>query len=175
MRKALMTLLVGLAMVSAVSATQDVYNESDTVVNPDSIYTTDAFTGDNLTSIEVDASLDTNESLEATLKGFNSSEQTSNQSFSLSDGVTNKSITSFSENTTTFTVDFNASDGDVTLLDVAIEGDAVDSDPAGVAGGGGGWLTGNFFTGIPVVGQAFQAVGNAFNNAWTWLVEAWTP
>lgn len=174
MKKLLITLLTALALTGAASAQTDVWNTSDTVISQDTVYTTEAFTADNLTELNANVSLDTNETLEATLKGFNDTEQTSNQSFSLADGSNTKTINSFSDNTTTYVVDFNATDGDVTILDAAITGDTIDTTVSGVAPNSGGLLTGNFFSGIPVIGGVFDWIGTQLNAIGTFLTEAWT-
>lgn len=174
MRKAVLALAAMLALVGAASAqTSDVWNTSDTVVSPDTIYETEAFTADNLSELTADVALDTNETLTATLYGYNDTEETANQSFDLSDGSNNKSIQSFSENTTTYLLKFNATVGDVTILDAGITGDNIDSTPSSVAPSTGGLLTGSFFEGIPVVSQVVSAVSNAVNSFVGWFSNAW--
>lgn len=175
MKKLLLAFLALGLVSSAAAQTSDAWNVSDTVVTPDSVYTGDAFTAENLTDFNASVSLGSNESLEAVLRGYNSTDETFNQSFDLVDGSNSNGIQSFSDNTTTFVVEFNATGGDVTVLDAAIGGDILDSSPAGVAPGSGGLLTGNFFSGIPVIGQAFETIGNAINGFISYITGAWTP
>lgn len=168
MRKALLAFLAVLAFMGSAAATGTVWNTSDTVIQQDDVFTSDAFTAENLTEFNASIGLDTNESLEATLKGYNDSEMTGNQSFTLSDGENSKVIDTFEDSTSTYVVDFNASGGDVTVLSATIGGDSVDNTPSGVAPGQGGFLEG-----IPLIGDVFSWMSNAVNSFIGWLANAW--
>jgi len=125
------------------------------------IYTTEAFTAQSLGNLSVDATVDTDETLEATLTGYNSTEQTGNTSYSLNDGLNEFNPSKFSTNTSTYVVEFNASNGSVVLNDLRITGTTDSASEVAGAAPGGGLFTGNFFS-SPVQGiqNAVMAVPN---------------
>ncbi|MFB6200194.1 MAG: hypothetical protein ABEJ83_04895, partial [Candidatus Nanohaloarchaea archaeon] len=86
MRKAAVALAAALFMVlgaaTADSNTTELWNTTD--LNISDTYTGDAFTADSLGNLTVNASIGTNESLDAVVTGYNSTEQTSNQTFTVS-------------------------------------------------------------------------------------------
>lgn len=169
-------LIFGLAsimfLVSGASAvdtnTTTVFNQSDFTVATGETWTSDAFTAQSLENLSYEVDIDSNESLSAVLTGYNSSAETSNQSFDLQDGTGDLAIDNFSENTTTYVVDLEASNGTVSVLDLEITGTEGNETVSGVAGGGsGGLFTGSFFSGIPSFSEAISGISTAINNFFT--------
>lgn len=126
----------------------------------DGTFTSQAFTPETLGNLTVNAALDTNESLEVTLKGYNSTEMTGNTSFQVSDGSNEYNVKQFTENTSTYVLEFNASNGSVVVNDARITGTTNSTNAVSGAAPGGGLLsgiTGAFSAGIS---GAFQGVGS---------------
>lgn len=139
-------------------------------------FTPDSFSTDNVDEIFVDATVEDDENMTATLRGYNDTEETDSEEFDIEDGENNlEPSTDFSDNTSTYAVEFDSGDDSVVVNEAYATGESTESDPSGIAPGAGGLLTGDFFEGIPVAGQAVEAVTNAFNNFTSFLVEAWTP
>lgn len=148
------------ASATATTNTTEVYNVSDIVV--DGSYSGEPFTADSVSNLTAEISLDSNESLEATISGYNTTEKTGNQTFSLSDGSNTKSIQSFDTSTTTYVVDLSSENGKVSVLDLAVEGqDDGDSTVSGAAPQSGGFLSGGFFSAVP---DLVSGVSNFFSN-----------
>lgn len=168
-------LVIGLAAVlflvsgtsAATSNTTTVFNQSDFTVAAGETWTGDAFTADSLENLSYEVDIDSNESLSAVLTGYNDTAETSNQSFDLADGTGDLAISNFSENTTTYFVDLEATNGTVSVLDISISGTEGNSTVSGAAGGSGGLFTGNFFSAIPSFSEAASGISTAINNFFT--------
>lgn len=130
-------------------------------------YTSDAFTAETLGNITVNAALDTNESLEATLKGYNSTEQTGNTTYEIRDGNNEFNPSEFTENTSTYVLDFNASNGSVVVNDVRVTGTTNSTQSISGAAPSGGLFTGNFFAALP---NPFTALSNLFTGIGEFLM-----
>lgn len=157
-----------IAMMVSGAAAQDsnttsLWNTSDQVIQSGNTFQGEAFTAESLENFSAEIALDTNESLEAVLKGWNSSSETGNQSWDLVDGSNEFTVQNFSENTSTYLVEFTASNGSVSLLDASIMGIEGNETVSG-ASPGGGLLTGNFFQGL---GNPLTAFGNFLGDIWT--------
>lgn len=151
MRKLLIASLIALSLIGGVSAQSTVFELSDQTVEESTVFSTEPFTADGLDTFNASTSIDTNESLEATVKAYNDTEQTGNQSFTLTDGSNSNSVNSFGSNTSTYVVDFNASGGTVSILDVEITGTETNSKTSAVAPSPGQILSGIRFDGVPIV------------------------
>lgn len=115
-------------------------------------FTSEAFTAETLGDLTVNAALDTNESLEVTLTGYNSTEETGNTTYTVNDGSNSFNPSQFTENTSTYILEFNASNGSVVINDLRVTGTTNSTQSvSGAAPGGGlfsGFMTGNFFGSI---------------------------
>jgi len=159
--------LVAITMMISGAAAQDgntseIWNTTD--LNISETYTGDPFTAESLENLTVNASIGTNESLEALVTGYNSTAETGNESFQFVDGVSKKEISSFSENTSTFTVEFEPLNGTVQVHNASVTG--VDSDETVSGAAPGGLITGNFFAGLP---NPLTAIADIFNSIASWI------
>lgn len=143
------------------TVTKELLYVEDQVV--DGVYKSDPFTAKTLGDLTVEASIDSDESLEAEIIGYNSTDSTLKETYTVTDGSnTYDPPETFTENTTTYVVELNASDGSVTVSNLRQVGTTENNKVSGVAPGGG-LITGNFF-GIPsfvddLFGGLFEFLG----------------
>jgi len=172
MNSKILIAISAIAFMISGAAAQDsnstkLWNVSDQVIQSGNSFQGDAFTAESLGNFSAEVSLDANESLSATLKGWNSSEKTGNQSFDLVDGKNKIAIdeSSFGANASTYLVEIEAENGSVSLLSAEITGTEANQTVSGAAPGGS-LLTGNFFAGIP---DPLTAIADIFNGIASWL------
>jgi hypothetical protein len=148
------------------SNTSVLWNTSDQVIQSGNTLQSEAFAADSLANLSAEIDLDNNDSLSTTIFGYNSTAETGNQTFDLVDGTQEYTIDSFSENTSTYMVEFTAGEnGSVSLLDAEITGTEGNTSVSGAAPGGG-LMTGNFFASIL---NPFTALGNWLNGIASWI------
>ncbi|MFB6144321.1 MAG: hypothetical protein ABEJ98_03345 [Candidatus Nanohaloarchaea archaeon] len=139
----------------------------------DTNYTGKAFTAKTFNQLEADIDLDSNESLTAVLKGYNSTALTENRSYSLSNGVNTLAIDSFPTNTSTYVLKLKPENGSVSINHLRVTGTTGGNSVSAAAPG---LMTGGFsgaisdLTGIAT--NFFAGIGNAVSQTVLGIVDA---
>lgn len=115
-------------------------------------WTSEAFTAEKLSNFTADLDLGDNETMTATIKSFNDTAETGNQTFELVNGSNEFDInnSNFGTNSTTYNLELDAGNKTVNVSTLEITGITSDSSLSGAIGGGNsGIFSGNFFESIP--------------------------